>query len=51
MEFMGWVFIVVGLSIIGLVTYRWNWCMKNYKVRSMVKLLKEHGAKIFYVIL
>jgi hypothetical protein len=49
-EFIGWVFIVVALSTIGLVMYRWNWLMKSHRVRFMVKLFKEPGAKIFYVL-
>ena len=50
MELLGWLLIVVGLSAIGLVMYRWNWCVKSSKVRSMVRFLKEPGARIFFVI-
>ena len=50
MEFLGWVLIVAGLSTIGLVMYRWDWLMKSDRMRFMVKVLKEPGARIFYAI-
>jgi hypothetical protein len=50
MELLGWLLIVVGLTMIGLVMYKWNWCMKSSRVRSIAKYLKEPGARIFYVI-
>jgi uncharacterized membrane protein YwzB len=47
---LGLILIVVGLIIIGLVGYMWNWCMKSSKVRSMVKVLKEPGTRILFII-
>ncbi|MBT3364045.1 MAG: hypothetical protein HN929_14090 [Chloroflexi bacterium] len=50
MEFFGWLIIVISLGAIGLVMYRWNWCLQSSKVRSLVKVLKEPGARILVII-
>ncbi len=51
MNFIGLIFIIMGVfSFIGGI-FNWDWFMNTWKSRLLVKTFTRKGARIFYCIL